>query len=206
MHEAQVRQLGAHFEIGAHTLDHVMLTELPPAEARRQIVDSKAWVEQVTGRPCHIFCPPVGRFSAEHLPMIAEAGFTAIRTVELLSLSAPRRRAGLCILPTTLQAHPHPRQAYIRNAMKRFAIGNLLRYVRHGAGTDWQCLAASLAEEAIRGGGVFHLWGHSWEIEESAQWNQLEQVLRMLGNCIRQNRARALSNSGLCGGPPITSV
>lgn len=203
MHTAQVRQLSQHFEIGAHTLDHAMLTELPSSEARRQIVQSKAWVEDVTGKPCRIFCPPVGRFGAEHLTMIAEAGFAAIRTVELLSLDAPRRQDGLFILPTTLQAHPHARQAYMRNALKRKSIGNLWRCLRHSACPDWPRLAASLMEDAIRTGGVFHLWGHSWEIDENAQWDNLEQVLRMLGNCVRQHRAQAAINSALCDAPPV---
>ena len=29
-------------------------------------------------------------------------------------------------------------------------------------------------------GGVFHLWGHSWEIEQFGLWKELETLLKML--------------------------
>jgi hypothetical protein len=29
-------------------------------------------------------------------------------------------------------------------------------------------------------GGVFHLWGHSWEVGEADQWTRLEEVLQAM--------------------------
>ena len=29
-------------------------------------------------------------------------------------------------------------------------------------------------------GGVFHLWGHSWEIENHKDWQRLEAVLKYI--------------------------
>jgi hypothetical protein len=34
---------------------------------------------------------------------------------------------------------------------------------------------------AVEIDGVFHLWGHSWEIERFGQWENLDRVLRMMG-------------------------
>jgi ABC-type uncharacterized transport system YnjBCD substrate-binding protein len=31
-----------------------------------------------------------------------------------------------------------------------------------------------------REGGVFHLWGHSWEIDRYKDWDRLEKVLRYI--------------------------
>ncbi len=31
-------------------------------------------------------------------------------------------------------------------------------------------------------GGIFHLWGHSWEIEEHGLWATLDELLRMLAS------------------------
>lgn len=31
-------------------------------------------------------------------------------------------------------------------------------------------------------GGVFHLWGHSWEIEHNKDWGRLERVLSYFAN------------------------
>src|SRR5689334_14216116 len=53
----QVRELSTRFEIGAHTLDHVFLTEVNIPRAAVQIVGSRQFVEQTTGQPCTIFCP-----------------------------------------------------------------------------------------------------------------------------------------------------
>jgi len=112
-----------------------------------------------------------------------------VRTVELLSLDEPRRCSGLLMLPTTIQAHPHRRLAYGRNFARRRAWENLWRYLRSGATTDWVGLSDLLIAECVRHGGVFHLWGHSWEIESRAQWKKVAQVL---------DRLAALSGSASC--------
>ena len=90
MTAGQIRELGSAFEIGAHTLHHVDLTAATEALAWQEMVDSKAWIEDVTGLPCPMFCPPKGRFSAHHLRQLRDAGYQGARTVELLSLAFPR--------------------------------------------------------------------------------------------------------------------
>lgn len=180
MPEADVRRLAEQFEIGGHTLDHLALTTLDGVQAPRHIRGCKAWVEDTTGRPCTAFCPPLGKFAAEHLAQIREAGFETMRTVELLSLDAPRHVAGLSILPTSIQAHPHGPMAYARNAIRRHSPSNLFRGVLHARGTDWVALCRRLSDVALHRGGVLHLWGHSWEIEENGQWGALEEALRFL--------------------------
>ena len=74
MNEAQIRQLSQQFEIGAHTLHHVFLTQVPDSLAQQEIADSKAWVQSITGRECPLFCPPAGKFKSRHLRMIRGAG------------------------------------------------------------------------------------------------------------------------------------
>jgi hypothetical protein len=34
--------------------------------------------------------------------------------------------------------------------------------------------------EAIDNGGVFHLWGHSWELDDADQWRRLGRVLQAM--------------------------
>jgi len=43
-------------------------------------------------------------------------------------------------------------------------------------------------------GGVYHLWGHSWEIEERGEWERLERVLSYIG---RHEGVSYVSNSEL---------
>ncbi len=181
MRAADVRDLAGSFEVGGHTLGHVVLTEAADEEAGREIAGSKAWLEDLTGRPCLMFCPPKGKFARRHLGMIRAAGFAGVRTVELMSLDSPRPAAGLFVMPTTVQAHPHGAGAYARNLGRRAAARNLWLLLLHGRATDWLTLTRRLLARAVRRGGVFHLWGHAWELDAAGQWGRLEDAFRLMG-------------------------
>jgi len=192
----QLRQLSTAFEIGAHTLHHHVLTSGTDEQAWREIVCSKSWLESNTGLPCAMFCPPKGKYGSRHLEMVRKAGYVGVRSVELLSLDFPRGKAGILLLPTTIQAYPHGPFAFARNTIKRMALENLWRLVAHGRSTDWPALARSLLRQTLGSGGVFHLWGHSWELEESGQWRRLDEALRFMSEVISQ--APALTNGQIC--------
>ena len=201
MSEAQVRDLSSHFEVGAHTLNHVFLADTDAATAQAEIAGSKKWVEDVTGKTCLMFCPPAGRFNSLHEPMFRSAGYVGIRTVEFISLDPPRAHDGLMEMPTTIQAHPQPAWNYVKNLIKRVAVFNAWRYIVVGRGLTnggWLDLARRLLDQALLHGGVFHLWGHSWEIEQAGQWEPLERVLAMLGQAVRERSTPCLTNGDLC--------
>ena len=105
-----------------------------------------------------------------------------------MSLSFPREVGGLRIMPTTLQAHPHGHKTYLRNIAKRRALSNLWLYILHGQAKAWGPTRPLTARDPRQTGGVFHLWGHSWELEQTAQWTRLEDVLRLLGEQPREIR------------------
>jgi len=192
----QIRDLAHTFEVGAHTLDHVVLTNTPDGRAWDEITGAKHWLEDVAGVPCTLFCPPRGRYTNRHLQMMDRAGYHAVRTVELMSVDWPRRKGNLLVMPTTLQAWAHDTRSYVQNAVKRFAWRNLWRYLLHGRTKDWPALCGVLLAETLRQGGVFHLWAHSWEIEECGGWQRLDEVLRLLGDCARD--VPALTNGEVC--------
>jgi peptidoglycan/xylan/chitin deacetylase (PgdA/CDA1 family) len=198
MSDNQIRNLATRFEIGAHTLNHVFLAETDNATANREIAGSKTWVQDVTGNDCTMFCPPAGRYTRQHLPMFTAAGYRGIRSVEFLSLDPPRTGHNLLEMPTTLQAFRHPLKAYVKNALKRRRFANLWLLAAHGRSSEWRTLAQQLLDRAIAVGGVFHLWGHSWEIEACGLWEELEQVLQLLGEAVAANKATCLTNGQLC--------
>ena len=203
MSATQLMQIAGRFEIGAHTLNHVFLTETPEAPAEQEIEGSKKWVEDQTGRACPMFCPPAGRFNSRHWQMFGASGFRGVRTVEFMSLRPPRRRGGLLEMPTTMQAFPHGPATYLRNLIKRLAVANLQTYFFHGRAGDWPEAAQKLLALARQTGGVFHLWGHSWEVEQTGQWSQLEQVLGLLGEAVAAGesaggRVESLTNGEVC--------
>jgi hypothetical protein len=197
MSAVHIRQLSLAFEIGAHTLRHADLTRATEQQAWQEIAGSKSWLEDNIGQPCQMFCPPKGKYSRRTLEAVRRAGFFGLRSVELLSLDFPRWQAGIMLLPTTIQAYPHGSLAFAKNAVKkRMALKNLLRLMTHGRSTDWPALARSLLHESLRYGGVFHLWGHSWELQANAQWHRLDEALRFMSEFTSQ--APSLTNGQIC--------
>jgi peptidoglycan-N-acetylglucosamine deacetylase len=196
MSAVQIRELSLAFEIGAHTLHHAALTKATKQQAWQEIAGSKSWLENNTGLPCMMFCPPKGKYSNRHLEVVRQAGYLGFRTGELVSLDFPRPKAGIMLLPTTVQAYPHGLFAFARNATKRMAFDNLWRFVSRGRSTDWPALARSLLHQSLKCGGVFHLWGHSWELQETGQWQRLAEVMRFMSEFTTQ--APSLTNGQVC--------
>lgn len=192
----QVRNLAAVFEVGAHTVHHVELPDVPDSVAEGEIRDSKRQVEGVTGRNCETFCFPKGRFSKRHLPMLRDAGFRGARTVELLSLKRPVSIGGLAVIPTTVQAYPHETFGYLRNSVRRGKLANSLHFLRSCEKGTWESLAVQALTKACEDGGIFHLWGHSWEIEAAGQWATLERVLALMGQF--RPLAACVTNAEVC--------
>jgi peptidoglycan/xylan/chitin deacetylase (PgdA/CDA1 family) len=64
--------------IGSHTLTHPILTTLAPAEARREIQDSRAALERRLGRPVRHFCFPNGDRSPALIEMARQAYDSAV--------------------------------------------------------------------------------------------------------------------------------
>ncbi len=80
-----VRELHASgFEVGSHTVTHPILARLDPEAAWREISGGKDELEEMVGKAVTLFAYPNGRpnedFSAEHVRMVREAGFTAAFT------------------------------------------------------------------------------------------------------------------------------
>lgn len=65
----------AGMDVGSHTQTHANLKELSDEAARRQIVQSKAELEQVLGAEVRHFCYPYGWFQSRHEEMVRAAGY-----------------------------------------------------------------------------------------------------------------------------------
>ena len=111
-----------------------------------------------------------------------------------MSLDAPRQHDGLALLPTTLQAIPIGFDCVVRNSFKRLRPGNLFRYLRYGQ-PDWVKTAEALLDRVLENGGVFHLWGHSLEIDQMGQWPNVKRAFALIAQC--KGRARFVDNTTL---------
>ena len=62
-------------ELAAHTLTHPNLKRLDEGELARELSESKAAVEELTGRPCRTFAYPFGIYSEREERAVRAAGF-----------------------------------------------------------------------------------------------------------------------------------
>jgi peptidoglycan/xylan/chitin deacetylase (PgdA/CDA1 family) len=83
MNEQEIRAwMAAGQEIGAHTVTHPRLTQLPPELARAEIFDSKKGLEDRFGVPIRYFCYPYGDCNEQVRGWVGEAGYEAAATIE----------------------------------------------------------------------------------------------------------------------------
>jgi peptidoglycan/xylan/chitin deacetylase (PgdA/CDA1 family) len=106
----------AGFEVGAHTVTHPVLTDLHPSGVAREVVDSKRSLEAILGREVTSFAYPKGRYDAQVVAQVKEAGYRCARGSRMLATSynfAPFEMA------VTVQAYPHPWTSYAKNLLRR---------------------------------------------------------------------------------------
>lgn len=174
MDAQQIREIARDFDIGGHGYHHVNLTTVPPEEAEREIMEGKSKLEQIIGREVLSFCYPCGSFNNEIISIVRGAGFIGARTVRLLSRSikdAFRMDTTICATDTRFGyyakssiASRDPRLSYLMLRNKLFRKG-------------WEQAALNTLDSVVKNGGVWHLWGHTWEIDENGDWAGLEKVL-----------------------------
>ncbi len=86
----QIRELSDNgFEIGSHTVSHPMLTKLSDADLRRELVDSKLRLEQITGKEVASLSYPYGDYDQRVLDACVEAGYRSAVCQRLSSVSSP---------------------------------------------------------------------------------------------------------------------
>ena len=187
--DTQVAELSKDFEIGAHTMTHPQLPLVSDEVARGEIADSKTYLEKVTGKPVTTFCYPRGQYTRAHVDMVKAAGYSYARTINRYSLSA----SPLLQSPTSVHTYDH--WSYILPTLKvaRYNPITFARLYRR-----WDKQAIYLFDRAMKEGGVFHLWGHSWEIENNDDWQRLEAVFKYIAH---RDGARYVTNGELAAQP-----
>ena len=76
MDAAMLRELPARgVTVGSHTVSHSRLAQLEPAQAMREIRDSKSALEDLLGREVAHFCYPYGNYNPAARDAVAESGY-----------------------------------------------------------------------------------------------------------------------------------
>ena len=168
------------FEIGGHGFSHRILPQCSRKVVVEEVEVCKQSLEDILGREVRMFAYPRGRHSSVAVRSVKHAGYAGARTTEMFSLGLhfdPYR------MPTTIHVFPHSKSEYIRNMARAVDLGRAWRYVTQLWQVEsWVELAKILFDSILMGSGVFHLYGHSWEIDELGLWDDLEQVLDYVAN------------------------
>jgi len=194
MNPQQIRELARNFDIGGHTYHHLVLTEIPLKEVKKEVEEGKQRLEDIIGREVLSFCYPRGRFNDEVVSIVRRADFIGARTTKsaIRSIEDPFRMG-----TTAYASYWHFGLApYFRHAMTsqdfglfRFMLKNNLLL------NSWDKIAVKTLDFVVNNGGIWHLWGHSWSIEDDNNWVRLENILRSVG-ALSQD-VRKMSNSQL---------
>jgi peptidoglycan/xylan/chitin deacetylase (PgdA/CDA1 family) len=168
--DRQLRELGGRFEIGGHTLHHVRLPSVALQAADDEVRYGKSFLEDVLQTNVTSFCYPGGAYGPEHVDLVRRAGFLVARTVRRW---VQRPASDLLQMGTTSHAYRHLKDvpALVNRYWHRPV--RLVRTFR-----NWEQLAIDQFDETASAGGVFHLWGHSWEVDANDDWARLERVVR----------------------------
>lgn len=168
------------FEIGAHTFSHSILPGLEQKELSREVCDSKQMLEEQLGSEVHMFCYPRGRYDPEVIACVQRSGFEGARTTRML---AHTLRFSRFEMPTSLQAYPHSPLNYLKNLARHRDWTGIGRYVqKYMKCRTWTDLGRKLFDEVLLEGGVWHLYGHSWEIQGLGLWDELCDLLEYVAH------------------------
>ncbi len=178
------------FEIGGHGVSHRTLSVLSPEDIEREVRVSKQTLQDLLGRDIGMFCYPRGGYNKQVLQSLKASGYEGARTTRMLAIDLDFDRFKM---PTSLQVYPHGDWTYVRNIAKSRNAGRFLDYLCRFRGTrSWVELGKALFDRVLEEGGVWHLFGHSWEIEERALWSGLAEILQYVS---RRDGVLYVSNS-----------
>ena len=162
-------------EVGAHGLTHATLTDLRPEEITREVRICREELEDILRKEVPMFCYPRGRFNARVVQCVKKAGYVGARTTEML---AHGLNFNPFEMPTTLQVYPHKRLGYLMQLARRARVRQLCEWsTQFGGLSSWFDLGKRLFDFVLREGGIWHLYGHSSEIDDLGLWPKLEELL-----------------------------
>ena len=173
---AELKSLSSEgFEIGAHGFSHKLLRGLAAEQLAREVGPCRPVLEDIVGAEVRMFCYPCGRYDSNVVHALKSAGYCGARTQRML---ATRLHFNPFEMPTTVQIFPHPRSNYFRNLVRARKVEGLQVYLsqRRSLG-NWVELGKRLFDSVLQNGGIWHLYGHSWEIEERELWDDLGKIL-----------------------------
>jgi peptidoglycan/xylan/chitin deacetylase (PgdA/CDA1 family) len=152
------------FEIGGHTWSHPEdMKELSPKQLYLEIIKNKNYLENLIHNKLYWFCFPGGRHNQIVDDVVRKSGYMYARTTVI----GKTKDTDDFIQHTSVHVH---------NSRKEY----------NSYGNDWVKFAEEQFFKAKANNGLFHLWGHSWEINGANEWGRLEKFLAFIAKESRE--------------------
>jgi len=152
VHEAEVHDLYAPFEVAVHTLTHPILPSLSDEDFDREVLEDKANLERLTGKPVIGLAYPGGSFDQRTVNRLRQLGIRYGRTIQdTYTFDLPDE---------FLEWHPtcHDHENRIMELANQF-----LQYDGHKL-------------------QLFYIWGHSFELNktDTDRWHDIHVLCHEL--------------------------
>jgi len=197
MKKDEIKNISKDFEIGGHTYNHTILTNESTEIMVNELTKSKESLQEITNNEIISFCYPRGKYNDKVIEKVKQTGYKNGRTTELFrtkfldpyeihtTIQAVNR-----ILPSKIKQIFNTNNHHIRNEM--LFSGMILK--------SWDKIAMKTFDHVMENGGIWHLWGHSWEINRNNDWNKLKKVLDYVQMNGKKYGAEFLTNGELVKG------
>jgi len=191
MSKNEMKILSKKFEIGGHTLTHPRLTELSYEDIDKEVSTGKDELEKIVGE-ISSFAYPKGQYNSQIMNIVKKSGFKGARTAEFLRYK----------IKNLFEYHPtvHAFNRILASRIKQMVVTqdkDLFRSLLF-SGTifkTWDQIAKKTLDFVLECGGIWHLWGHSWEIDDNNDWERLSNVLEYAKHQGKEYGAEFLTNS-----------
>lgn len=161
-------------EIGAHGVTHCDLTKLPDEEVKGEVLRSKNIWEKMLNKEVDMFAYPYGRYNKRVVNIVRSAGFKGARILRWLCMDMPKDPYQIA---PSANVYPHSRIINIAHLIKNKDFQALNRHLfKDRLSNKWDRIAMNIFDYVNKRGGVWHLWGHSWEIDKLGLWGELEAI------------------------------
>ena len=147
----EVKMLYAGQEVGGHGLYHSDLASLGEPYAMYEIIEDKAGLEKLVGKPLEMFAYPFGFYSDMVIRLLKSAGYKGARTVRSThSFDLPED-------PFVLDPTCHHNDEKLMELAEQFLQGKGFKPK------------------------LFYVWGHGYEFDGDNNWERIEELLSYVG-------------------------
>ena len=148
----EVKALYADHEVGGHGLYHSDLASLGEPYAMYEIIDDKAGLEQLVGKPLRMFAYPFGIYNDTVKKLLKQAGYKGARTIK------STHTFDLPADPFVLDPTCHHNDEKLMELADQFLTGRSFK------------------------SKLFYVWGHGYEFDGGNNWNVIEDLCAKVGN------------------------